>query len=41
MNLAHGFAEQGIKVDLVLINAVGAYLREVSPDVRVVVLRKK
>lgn len=34
--LANGFAVQGLKVDLVLVHAIGPYLAEVSPMVRVV-----
>lgn len=36
VNLARGFAEQGLKVDLVLARAEGPYLTQVSPEVRVV-----
>jgi len=34
--LANGFAERGIATDLVLANAEGPYLAEVSPNVRVI-----
>jgi glycosyltransferase involved in cell wall biosynthesis len=37
-NLASGFADQGLKVDLVLVNAEGPYLSQLSPKVRVVKL---
>lgn len=36
LNLAQGFAERGIKVDLVLARAQGPYLSQVPPCVRVV-----
>lgn len=36
VTLANGFAERGIAVDLVLANAEGPYLDDVSPDVHVV-----
>jgi len=39
VTLANGFAERGLKVDLVLARAEGSYLSEVSPDVRVVNLQ--
>ncbi len=39
VNLAHIFAERGFKVDIVLAEAEGPYLREVHPKVRVVNLR--
>ncbi|MBE3581288.1 MAG: glycosyltransferase [Thermoanaerobacteraceae bacterium] len=39
VNLARGFAEQGLKVDLVLAKAEGPYLSQLPPDVRVVDLR--
>lgn len=38
INLASGFAEQGLKVDLVLVKAEGPYLSQLSPKVRVVKL---
>ncbi|NLO89843.1 MAG: glycosyltransferase, partial [Clostridia bacterium] len=39
VNLARGFAEQGLKVDLVLAKAEGPYLSQVPSGVRVVDLR--
>lgn len=36
VNLARGFSERGLSVDLVLAKAEGPYLSQVSPDVRVV-----
>lgn len=36
VNLARGFAERGIKVDLVLAKAEGPYLSQVPPDVRII-----
>ncbi|NLG84439.1 MAG: glycosyltransferase [Firmicutes bacterium] len=39
VNLAQGFAAQGLKVDLVLAKAEGPYLSQVSPEVRVVDLK--
>ncbi len=39
VNLAHGLADQGYAVDLVLARAVGPYLREVRPPVRLVDLQ--
>jgi glycosyltransferase involved in cell wall biosynthesis len=41
LHLAQGLAERGIKVDLVLVNAVGPYLAKVPPEVRVVDLKSK
>ncbi|MGB9554008.1 MAG: glycosyltransferase, partial [bacterium] len=41
VNLAQGFAERGLKVDLVLAKAEGPYLSRVSSKVRVVDLRAK
>ncbi|MBW4647424.1 MAG: glycosyltransferase [Kastovskya adunca ATA6-11-RM4] len=41
LNLAQGFAEKGLKVDLVLTKAVGAYLTKIPPGVRVVDLGAK
>jgi glycosyltransferase involved in cell wall biosynthesis len=38
INLASGFADQGLKVDLVLVKAEGPYLSQLSPKVRVVKL---
>ncbi|MFB8787551.1 MAG: glycosyltransferase [Potamolinea sp.] len=38
INLASGFAEQGLKVDLVLVKAEGPYLSQLSSKVRVVKL---
>lgn len=39
VNLAHGLADRGYAVDLVLARAAGPYLREVRPPVRVVDLQ--
>ena len=39
LNLARGFADRGLEVDLVLVKAEGAYLPEVPSAVRVVDLR--
>ena len=39
VNLARGFVEQGVRVDLVLARAEGPYLSQVSPNVRIVDLR--
>jgi len=36
VNLARGFAGRGLKVDLVLFKAEGAYLSQVPPQVRLV-----
>ncbi|MGA9377437.1 MAG: glycosyltransferase [Phormidium sp.] len=36
INLVRGFAEQGIKMDLVLLKAEGTYLSQVSKEVRIV-----
>jgi len=36
INLARGFSEQGLKVDLVLAKAEGPYLSQVPPEVRVI-----
>ncbi len=36
LNLACGFAKQGLKVDLVLVQAEGPYLSQISPEVRIV-----
>ena len=36
INLARGFSEQGLKVDLVLAKAEGPYLCQVPPEVRVI-----
>jgi glycosyltransferase involved in cell wall biosynthesis len=38
INLARGFAEQGLKVDLVLVKPEGPYLSQLSPKVRVITL---
>lgn len=38
-NLARGFAEQGLKVDLVVTKAEGFYVSQVSPGVRIVDLK--
>lgn len=39
LNLAHGIADRGIEVDLVLCKAEGAYLTEISPQVRLIDLK--
>lgn len=39
LHLTQGFVERGLKIDLVLQNAVGAFLTKVPPEVRVVDLR--
>lgn len=39
VTLANGFAARGYAVDLVLASAVGSYLKDVAPAVRVVDLR--
>jgi glycosyltransferase involved in cell wall biosynthesis len=36
LNLARGFVQQGLKVDLVLARTAGPYLEQVQPEVRVV-----
>jgi glycosyltransferase involved in cell wall biosynthesis len=41
LNLARGFSERGISVDLVLIQAEGAYLSQVPSNVRIVNLGKQ
>lgn len=41
VNLARGFAERGLKVDLALVRAEGPYLAEVPKEVRVVDLKAK
>jgi len=41
VNLARGFAERGLQVDLVLAKAEGPYLLEIPPSVRVVDLRAR
>lgn len=41
LNLARGFVEQGIKVDLVLVRAEGPYLSQVPSQVRVISLGKR
>jgi glycosyltransferase involved in cell wall biosynthesis len=41
VTIANGFAKQGYKVDLVLANAVGPYLDEVSENVRIVDLESR
>ena len=41
VNLARGFSERGLKVDLVLARAEGAYLVEVPADVRIVDLKAR
>jgi glycosyltransferase involved in cell wall biosynthesis len=41
LNLARGFSERGISVDLVLIQAKGAYLNQVPSNVRIVNLGKQ
>ena len=39
VNLVEGFVERGLKVDLVLQNAVGTFLAKVPPEVRVIDLK--
>ena len=41
LNLARGFSEQGIQVDLVLLRVEGAYLSQLPPEIRVVDLGGK
>lgn len=41
VNLASGFVERGLKVDMVLVKAEGPYLEEVHKDVHIVDLRAK
>jgi hypothetical protein len=41
VNLARGFVERGLRVDLVLAKAEGPYLPQVPPEVRVVNLDAK
>lgn len=41
INLAHGFIERGFKVDLVLARAEGPYLKQLSPQLRVVDLQSQ
>ncbi len=41
LNLARGFSEQGIQVDLVLLRVEGAYLSQLPPEVRVIDLGRK
>ena len=41
LNLARGFSEQGIQVDLVLLRVEGAYLSQLPPEVRVIDLGGK
>ena len=41
LNLACGFAEQGLDVDLVLVQAEGPYLSQISPKVRTVKLESR
>jgi glycosyltransferase involved in cell wall biosynthesis len=41
LHLAQGLAERGLKTDLVLAEAAGDYLEQVSPDVRLVDLHSK
>ena len=36
LNLARGFSEQGIQVDLVLLRVEGDYLSQLSPEVRII-----
>ena len=36
VQLATGFAQHGLKVDLVLVKATGAYLPQVHPEVKIV-----
>jgi glycosyltransferase involved in cell wall biosynthesis len=39
LNLAHGFLDQGQRVDLVMARKTGHFLDEISPDIRVVDLK--
>lgn len=41
LNLAEGFANRGLKVDLVLAKMEGAYLKKVPPKVRLIDLKSK
>jgi glycosyltransferase involved in cell wall biosynthesis len=41
LNLARGFAEQGVQVDLILVRAEGPYLSQIPPKVRVINLQKQ
>jgi hypothetical protein len=41
VNLARGFVEQGLSVDLVLVKAEGAFMSLVPPEVRIVNLGGK
>lgn len=41
LNLASGYADQGLAVDLVLVKAEGAFLAQVPPTVRIVDLRRQ
>ncbi|AFY32695.1 glycosyltransferase [Calothrix sp. PCC 7507] len=38
LNLAEGFAKRGLKVDLILVQAMGDYLSQIPPNVRVIKL---
>ena len=41
LNLAEGFAQRGLRVDMVLVRAKGDYLSQVSPGIRVVDLHAR
>lgn len=41
LNLAAGFADRGLNVDLVLVQAVGSYLSDIPSNIRLVNLQKK
>ncbi|EAW38327.1 glycosyltransferase [Lyngbya sp. PCC 8106] len=41
INLAKGFAEQGMSIDLILVKAEGPYLSQISSKVRVIDFQKK
>lgn len=40
LNLAKGFVKSGLKVDLVLVSASGAYLSQIPPDIKLVDLKQ-
>jgi hypothetical protein len=41
LNLASGFAQKGLTVDLVLVQKAGSYLSQIPPGVQVVDLKGK
>lgn len=41
VNLAEGFARRGLRVDMVLVQAAGAYLSHISPDIRIIDLHAR